>query len=780
MSEILRESSLIIMFIVDRKLSLLMPQIYARQHDAFLERFIHTNESTSKGKDRFVFGKTKSNYIFPFHYNARAAPSMAEGVQFIAALRVDKKLKSSAYVLTYPDGTIDGISSSCINLLKIDKNMILRKPNIQDYIPNIMVDRYALFNVATKGNKGACAQITFHYPKDSEYLSKGEPYETKILCYLNDMIFVQGKEMVGFQFIFERIGDRVSGDLQLAAKLNNFQFSYDYKSNIYYGEYVNKMSAVLLHSGSMMAGESTDTVVSGGPLDIQPQEPGSPKRRKRSNTDQDFGDEEVKRKDYGHGIKTYQLVKKHLFELEVGSSDEIEDEETENNLVNGTKKSEDALGRADNTVGENDEEEGDTADFTNIIKSRKVVAAVVNDKTPDSNVKRLAWVVHLVGAVLLALLIWDYVSFVGKLNRMSKSMGYFNQANLMTSELMTALSNMRDLYFFKLGLLDDTTEAELKENLIKALYSADNIKEEIQSSNDALSSENLDVLNGVTVTLKNYGGSTSVRGVIQATEDIISTGISLANEDLTTISPTNKDYYFVTYNLFNDYYAGLLRYGKVYMDQFVDLSNQSGFSIILLLFSLAACLGFAISVPVMYSIIRSQDQILRLFLDIPEKKVKSLYSKCEIFVSNLQIGEEEDVNSEIDADEIDRGKNDNAEGWLLKKRKKKFKDSRTTHRKFFIGFFILGLIMHGPLTYSFGQTKKTIKDANSVAVEYNYTSLTEPFFNFARNVQLQVYIDSTQSVLGDTALEVAIENISKMRDFYSLILSVNRRDLIGK
>lgn len=37
-----------------------------------------------------------------------------------------------------------------------------------------------------------------------------------------------------------------------------------------------------------------------------------------------------------------------------------------------------------------------------------------------------------------------------------------------------------------------------------------------------------------------------------------------------------------------------------------------------------------------------------MFLDIPDKTVKYLYNKSENFISNLQLGEDDDVLSELE------------------------------------------------------------------------------------------------------------------------------------
>jgi len=43
-----------------------------------------------------------------------------------------------------------------------------------------------------------------------------------------------------------------------------------------------------------------------------------------------------------------------------------------------------------------------------------------------------------------------------------------------------------------------------------------------------------------------------------------------------------------------------------------------------------------------------KEEILKLFLEIPEKNVKVLYTKCENFIGNLQVGEDDEALSDLD------------------------------------------------------------------------------------------------------------------------------------
>ena len=46
-----------------------MPNIFSKHHDSFIENYLATYNPDIKNvtKDRVLFGKTRSNYIFPFY-----------------------------------------------------------------------------------------------------------------------------------------------------------------------------------------------------------------------------------------------------------------------------------------------------------------------------------------------------------------------------------------------------------------------------------------------------------------------------------------------------------------------------------------------------------------------------------------------------------------------------------------------------------------------------------------------------------------------------------------
>ena len=57
--------------------------------------------------------------------------------------------------------------------------------------------------------------------------------------------------------------------------------------------------------------------------------------------------------------------------------------------------------------------------------------------------------------------------------------------------------------------------------------------------------------------------------------------------------------------------------------------------------------------PVLIKVNKTREEVLSLFLDIPEKTVKSLYQKDESFLSSLQVEDEDEGNSQFDEESMD-------------------------------------------------------------------------------------------------------------------------------
>lgn len=99
-------------------------------------------------RERQIFGKHYSGYVFPIWLQIKNLPSLLSGRQFVATFKVEKTgvNKSAAYVLFNRDREIADISPSCLSLLGISNDSLHKKQVYYDVgtlFPQLFVDGVA-------------------------------------------------------------------------------------------------------------------------------------------------------------------------------------------------------------------------------------------------------------------------------------------------------------------------------------------------------------------------------------------------------------------------------------------------------------------------------------------------------------------------------------------------------------------------------------------------------------------------------------------------------------
>lgn len=124
-----------------------------------------------------------------------------------------------------------------------------------------------------------------------------------------------------------------------------------------------------------------------------------------------------------------------------------------------------------------------------------------------------------------------------------------------------------------------------------------------------------------------------------ATQQIISKILNIKNKPLSDLSANQSDIFFIENNLFNEYYFGLHQSSDYYVVELADRTTQkkNTFMIFLIISAISLFLALLILIPMLHNVRKTKENVLCLFLDIPERSVKYLYSKCENFVSNMQV-----------------------------------------------------------------------------------------------------------------------------------------------
>lgn len=138
---------------------MLMPEIIGKQHDRFIEEFLNNSDYKYQSKDRSIICKGKHGYLFSMNVVIRPINSVKSGVAFVGAFVPDKFTKSNAFILVNQKGVIEGVSTGCVLLLKIDARALKSKRYLNDYFPKMFdnKDQY----MARVG-----LQVNYNVPKD--------------------------------------------------------------------------------------------------------------------------------------------------------------------------------------------------------------------------------------------------------------------------------------------------------------------------------------------------------------------------------------------------------------------------------------------------------------------------------------------------------------------------------------------------------------------------------------------------------------------------------------
>jgi PAS domain S-box-containing protein len=106
----------------------LMPEMYAKNHSKILDDALAKGPENIPNKERLVFARHKSSYVFPVWLQLKMVQTVQNGIQFVALFKIDKKLISThiAYVLINKEKRIQGISSSCMKLMNLDAQKMRR------------------------------------------------------------------------------------------------------------------------------------------------------------------------------------------------------------------------------------------------------------------------------------------------------------------------------------------------------------------------------------------------------------------------------------------------------------------------------------------------------------------------------------------------------------------------------------------------------------------------------------------------------------------------------
>lgn len=124
--------------LLNRKVNDIMPKTYSNIHDQILENYALTNKAVMMNKERLIWGKSKSGYLFPFTILIKPVKNLfSEKTEIFASIRREPWLKEIGVIVLSSDLIVTDVSSSMLNIYSslTSRAINKRKINIVELIP---------------------------------------------------------------------------------------------------------------------------------------------------------------------------------------------------------------------------------------------------------------------------------------------------------------------------------------------------------------------------------------------------------------------------------------------------------------------------------------------------------------------------------------------------------------------------------------------------------------------------------------------------------------------
>ncbi|CAD8157654.1 unnamed protein product [Paramecium octaurelia] len=687
---------------INRKINIFMPNLYSKFHDAHIDNFLNSNDNKSISKERLVYIKMKSNYILPCYIYLKVIQSIDDNVQLAAQFRIPKSFKPSCYLILDSEDVIDSISSSCIPLLNIDSKQISHKKTpITEILPNYMHQKQLflskvggpiVFNSATQSGVNNSQQA-------SQELDDQDKREDSIQfqCFVSEVTNENQDQVVGYVVKLEQQGLDLSMNLEvnnIQQKVlgNSMQFKYNPSKALYFGEYVADTNSQRVDQTILWDQNDQSSMISsvqGGGAEVLKSQV------KTEKSDEQNVQQQIK-VNYGEGIKTLRLFENRVQDID--DKEEIISEEDDQQGKSVFQRQSDI----------DNDQDGQQQDFNNVFRSRKNLSLLVNSQITPPVVTKLNWTANILILALVALSFADFFVCQAQYDEIFNTILLVEDTNQRNAELGSILTAVQNLQMLNLNIWQYNTSADSKKyeqseksKLNKSITEVSILNKRLMLS-DIYISDELNELQRDDVVKMNFGSEYQQFDIMEATQQVVSKALNIRDKDLNQIHFEDSDVEFIIYNLLNDLVFQLRNSSNLYARGLTKKTTEKKetFLVILGISAGALGLGLLLLTIITLSVNKTQEEILFMFLDIPDKTVKYLYNKSENFISNLQVGEEEEVLSELE--ELEKEELEELNRTLKSKRKKKkFKNTNKDQRNYIFAFFLIILILEAYFIFNY-------------------------------------------------------------------------------
>ncbi|KAL4506973.1 hypothetical protein ABPG72_001394 [Tetrahymena utriculariae] len=753
------------MEILNRNVSALMPQMYARYHDQFLESYLATLEPRILNVERILSMKSKQGYISPLIVLVRHVPSLIHGLQFVSTFRINKNLKEVCQLIVNKDGNIDNIGSSCINILRIDIKKLNKKdipitsiiPSYWDNLKGFQDKHGAIVTViqSTRAKKEFYAKITAQeivfrtygsqgYLLRIEKIKEGETdikiqEHNKLKNTCNNELSVLGQNSVLQQAKKSKI-KKVTINQHLIVRFDSYTLTYvgenlvgpplqvneeenanETQSNIF-----STLSAVRYNDKDEIQNDEEDLQKNGNQAENKPLV------------------------NYGIGIRTVRLLNNQYVDIEElrqkeeeaeedMEQEQLEEEEEEKNY--NKYRQEDQFSAV----------QQDSNDSGNVFKKKHSFVRFIEESRflHSSSLEKVK--LFALGFVVLCstFVAVNHILISQQLNEVNERVLVYTKTTMFAADGQREVTKSLMVHMYNKKILTSVIPSQILSDMNQTAYEMKQVNDYIELSSLSLSSQHQNFLNNEKVTL--YDISSSQQQTLKLANQQILAKINNLVGDTTFQSYyfTDTDFFFLVYNLMNDYFQFLTIQSNYYLQELNDWgsSQQNQFILFLILSIVWSLLCFIGLLPFYILVNNSQQQILTMFLDIPIARVKKLFQKCENFLACLQGSNEDDASSTFS--EMQEDEDQSLTGTNLRRRSKKrrnFRINLKNKQNFFLPFILIIIVFEGYFSYTYILSTNDAQNIQTFLNELNVTSTFEQFYGYSLNSLQLMLINSTFQV----------------------------------
>jgi hypothetical protein len=701
--------------LMGKNIKMLIPSIYNRFHNAYLERAVKANSLEFFAKDRVAFGICKNQYLIGFNISVK--PFFGEKSIFYAQLRPIKHFKLTGYVLTDFDGTIESISSDIISIFNINMKDIIEINDMNAYFGTLFNHKE---DIMERGG-GIMTEDYIRDPIDSKIL-------TKKLIFVEPMRF-RHQSMQNDYYIFKFTADPIV-QLNVASHFkrnevrdNEFQFVLDHGSK----SVVGKRVGFVVESNNALSLSSQPDFNAKNPLNAN--------KTMISSTI------------LGFELKTYRLFEGKIIELDnvTEENEKLEHEADRLQLSEHKRRKE-----------EEDIQNGKTLQF---MAEAKDLKKLILKKPIPYFAKVQNILINVLSLILMASIIVIFVLRTDFVQKLPKYQSLYYNYNLLLNELQNVVQGTHRMITLNYYRNSTDSEAEIRQFLLLTANNMEGLVGNLIAFADGTNDAEIhEFLLETKFSFSSKDGGTMQKNFVQMFKFFITNTVILAQNPIDTFEFSEGT---IAYTLIQNILVDI--FGFV-IDPINSLSTKlkSRFTSYIVDIIIQLCQTAILAAICFSAFLYTQKSLdivnmnLLLFLDISMHNVRKYISRCEMFIVALKT----QITEELDAEEEEENNDVEEKGNVIVYRKRRrgkaviMGKSRSFFYKFVLAFIALEVLFSIALVANV----QTAADINSTNVELEIFSKLPGQYHGFMNSQFVYLVSKLNKV-------TKIENVlSKMMD----------------